>query len=73
MASSAAAAQHQQPGDARNLINGIASIGDVQAILISLLQRIEVSEFEIGSNASGAEQQLAAIHVDVRNAQQQAL
>ena len=70
MASGAAAAQHQQPGDVRNLINGISSIGDVQAILLSLLQRIETSEYEIGSNASGAEQQLAALRVDVRNAQQ---
>ena len=63
------AAQHQQLGNERNLINGITNIGDVQAILLSLLQRIEASEYEIGSNASGAEQQLAAIRVDMRNVQ----
>ena len=56
MASGAAQAQQQQPGNERNLINGIVSIEDVQAIFHSFLQRIEGSEYEIASNASGAEQ-----------------
>ena len=67
----ASGAEQQQPGSERNLINSITNIGDVQTILLSLLQRIEASEYEIGSNASGAEQQLAAIRVDIRGIQNQ--
>ena len=67
----ASGAAQQQPGNERDLINGFNNIGDVQHILLSLLARIEASEYEIGSNASGAEQQLAAIRVDVRHIQSQ--
>ena len=44
-------------------------MGDIQAIFRRMEQRLEVVDHETAMNASGTEQQMAALRVDVRTLQ----
>ena len=48
------------------MIDSVTTVADIQTVLHRMLYRMEAIEYEVTSNASGAEQQLAAIRVDVR-------
>ena len=65
----AAGASGQQDKD---LIDGIANIGDIQTVLHRMIRRMDVIEHEINVNASGAEQQLATMRIDIRGVRAQA-
>ena len=52
-------------------IDQVTTVGDVQAILHRIMFRITDIENNVGTNAQGAEQQLAAIRVEIRNMQLQ--
>ena len=45
-------------------------MGDIQAILHQIVYRMDDITNNVGDNAQGAEQQLAAIRVEIRNLQQ---
>ena len=51
------------------MIDSVTTVAVIQTVLHRMLYRIEAIESEIISNASGAEQQLASIRVDVRTLQ----
>ena len=51
------------------MIDSVTTVADIQAVLRRILFRIEAIEYEVATNASGAEQQVAAIRVDVRTFQ----
>ena len=48
------------------MIDSVTTVADMHTVLHRMLYRIGAIEFEVTSNASGAEQQLAAIRVDIR-------
>ena len=67
MAGNAAQGSQLQDGP---MIDSVTTVADIQKVLHRMLHRIECIETEIISNASGAEQQLAVIRVDVQTLQQ---
>ena len=52
-------------------IDHASSVGDIQAILRRMVARIDDLEITVGANATGTEQQLAGIRVDIRTIQVQ--
>ena len=56
-------------GQADVTVDNCLSVGDIQAIIRRIEQRFEVVEHETAMNASGTQQQLAALRVDVRTLQ----
>ena len=52
-------------------IDQATTVGDLQAILHRIMFRVIDIESNVGTNAQGAEQQLAAIRVEIRNMQLQ--
>ena len=62
MAGNGAQGSHLADGP---MIDSATTVADIQSVLHRMLYRIEAIESEIISNASGAEQQLASIRVDV--------
>ena len=61
-----------QGGSDDVFVQNATTVGDFQNILQSLMQRLDTLEGEVAMNASGSEQQLAAIRVDIRTINQQA-
>ena len=51
------------------LIDNVTTIADIQTVLHRIVCRLDAIEHEVPMNAGGAEQQLAAILVDVRTRQ----
>ena len=67
MAGNGAQGSHLADGP---MIDSVTTVADIQTVRHRMLYRIESIESEIISNASGAEQQLASIRVDLRTFQQ---
>ena len=51
------------------MIDSVTTVADIQTVLHRMLYRSEAIQSEIISSASGVEQQLASIRMDVRNLQ----